>query len=142
MEEYRETGKKALGTVLNKVNNINIIENNIYKISENNIIKYNNYIYEIIGDILNDTKLTDILKNIKEKKIGWNHEQFNEIYNYIKEQDEFLENPFEIEEGIFQCMKCNSKKVFSYSKQSRSGDEATSVYCQCANCKQKWVANS
>jgi DNA-directed RNA polymerase subunit M/transcription elongation factor TFIIS len=141
MEEYRELGKQALNTVLTKEQNITIIENNIYKISDNNEENYKKYLYEVIGDILNNIKLSDILKNIKETKLGWEHKEYQEICDYFKEQDEFLENPFQIEEGIFQCMKCNSKKVFSYSKQSRAGDEATSVYCQCANCKQKWMAN-
>lgn len=141
MEEYRELGKQALNTVLTKEQNITIIENNIYKISNNDEENYKTYLYQVIGDILSNIKLSDILKNIKEIKVGWEHKEYQEIYEYFKEQDEFLENPFQIEEGIFQCMKCNSKKVFSYSKQSRAGDEATSVYCQCANCKQKWMAN-
>jgi DNA-directed RNA polymerase subunit M/transcription elongation factor TFIIS len=142
MEDVREIGKKALNTVLTKEQNITIIENNIYKNCDNDETKYKTILYQIIGDVLNNIKLSDILKNIKENKIEWEHNEYKDISNYLKEQDEFLENPFQIEEGIFECTKCNSKKVFSYSKQSRSCDEATTIYCQCSNCKQKWIANS
>ena len=54
------------------------------------------------------------------------------------EQDNFIIKPFEIEEGVLQC-KCGSKRVYSYSKQSRSADEPMSTYAQCMSCKSKWV---
>ena len=82
-------------------------------------------------------------KNIK---FGWTHKNFDEITIKIKEQNEFIKNPFEVEEGVFQCKAidpktgkiCGSRRVFSYAKQDRSCDEGTSVYCQCVACKAKW----
>lgn len=141
----REFGTLALQKVLNNKKNIDIIEKNIY-INSQNFEEYKRNIYQIIGDILQKEKINDILSNIKSKKIGWNHKNFDTFSNSIKEQNDFIMNPFEIEEGVFTCKSinpenglfCGSKRVFSYSKQDRSCDEGTSVYAQCFVCKSKW----
>lgn len=90
--------------------------------------------------------LYQALYDSKSKKFGWKHSNFTEITNKILEQNEFIKNPFEVEEGVFQCKAidpktgkiCGSRRVFSYAKQDRSCDEGTSVYCQCVACKAKW----
>ena len=90
--------------------------------------------------------LYQALYSPKTKKFGWHHENFTEIRDKIQEQNEFIKNPFEVEEGVFQCKAidpktgkiCGSRRVFSYAKQDRSCDEGTSVYCQCVACKAKW----
>ena len=64
--------------------------------------------------------------------------QNNDLMNEEIEQDNFIENPFEIEEGVLEC-KCGSKRVFSYQKQSRSADEPMSTYATCVACKNKWI---
>lgn len=51
---------------------------------------------------------------------------------------DFLECP-QVEEGMFQCSKCKSKKIFTMSKQTRSGDEAITVFARCSECKNGWV---
>ena len=38
----------------------------------------------------------------------------------------------EIEEGVMECTKCGSKKTYSYTKQTRGGDEATTVFAICS----------
>ena len=109
MSSYRTTGKSALNIVLNKETNINMIEKYVFETSKNqtddneqleNIYIQN--IYQIVGDISRGVKLKDILSNIKNGKLGWEHSAFNEIKNRINEQDGFIENPFQVEEGIFQ----------------------------------------
>ncbi|QIH04916.1 transcription elongation factor S-II [Dasineura jujubifolia toursvirus 2a] len=52
----------------------------------------------------------------------------------------FLECP-EVDEGMFECRKCKSKKIFTMSKQTRSGDEATTVFARCSQCKFGWIVN-
>ena len=141
--ELRNKGKKALGTVLKEEKNIDILEkhiyNNTFKKNHLTIIEnYNDNLYQVIGDILNEKKLKDILDDIKKNKFGWEHSSFEEMGNFIKEQNDFLQNPFEVEEGVFQCKACGSKRVFSYCKQDRSSDEGMSVYAQCIACKTKW----
>ncbi|CCA61439.1 hypothetical protein AV955_gp082 [Diadromus pulchellus ascovirus 4a] len=52
----------------------------------------------------------------------------------------FMDCP-EVEEGMFTCSACGSKKIYTTSKQTRSGDEATTVFAQCTQCKKGWVVN-
>ena len=135
----RNHGRDALGTVLNIPGNIKIIEKYIYEVSndgQNIEHDYKRNLYQIIGDVITKKKLEDLLKNIKQKKIGWNHSSFDFARSQMEEQDDFIENPFEVEEGVIDC-KCGSKRVFSFSKQSRSADEPMTTYAQCVQCNAK-----
>jgi len=158
IENVLSKGENAIQDILNK-KNINYDINNIKTINSllNNIIKnelnnnnnnnnnnnkydelYFNYIYQIIGDILQNKSLNIIIEDIKLNKIGWEHTTYSKTAARIKEQNDFICNPFEVEEGVFQCKKCETRRVFSYSKQDRASDEGTSVYCFCMVCKSKW----
>lgn len=109
-------------------NNLNKNRNEIYKIM----------IYEILHKYFENSDNNYIYELLKNGNFYWNDICFSDISSQMKEQDDFIENPFEIEEGVLQCKKCNSKRVFSYTKQDRSCDEGTSVYAQCVVCKSKW----
>jgi len=148
--DVRVEGCSALHTVLSKEQNIRILEKYVYEISEsespeNTDETYRQHIYQVIGDILEGSKLSAILENIKTGHLGWKHPHFSEWQMRMDEQDDFIENPFEVEEGVLECRKvlengqmCGSKRVFSYSRQDRSSDEGTSVYAQCAKCGNRW----
>jgi DNA-directed RNA polymerase subunit M/transcription elongation factor TFIIS len=144
-QESRDTSKNALKTVINIEKNVDIIEKNIYKIinsledSSDKDSIYKDIIYQIIGDIVNKKNIKDILQSIKDNKIGWNHGSFENIKFRQNEQDEFIVNPFEVEEGALECKKCGSKRTFSYSKQVRSCDEPMTTFAQCISCKAKWT---
>lgn len=138
---FRERGKSALKTVLTNAQNIDTFEKYIYEYSlkfEDFEFIYLQTIYEIINDISAHAKLKDILQNIKSNKLGWQNVFFKTMIEDEIDQDNFLKNPFEIEEGVLEC-NCGSKKVFSYQKQSRSADEPMSTYATCVTCKAKWV---
>lgn len=145
--DYRTKGKNALNTILKETKNIDMIEKNIFSTissldSKDNEINYCNTIYEIIGDLLRKEKLKNILTNIKENKLGWNHGFYAEWQNQIEEQDKFIETPFLVEEeGVIECKKCKSKRVFYYQRQVRSSDEGFSLFCTCVKCGQKWREN-
>lgn len=144
-QESRDTSKNALKTVINIEKNVDIIEKNIYKIinsledSSDKDSIYKDIIYQTIGDIVNKKNIKDILQSIKDNKIGWNHSSFENIKFRQNEQDEFIVNPFEVEEGALECKKCGSKRTFSYSKQVRSCDEPMTTFAQCISCKAKWT---
>ena len=137
-KKTRDTGKKVLKTVIKHTKNIDIIEKNIYKISTD-VDLYNNILYQVVGDIINKKPIKDVLKTIKIGKVGINHEVFDDIKHLISEQDDFIVNPFEVEEGVTQCKKCESNRVFTYSKQVRSCDEPMTTFAQCVKCKSKWT---
>ena len=78
---------------------------------------------------------------ILQHKLGWNHKQFQNHKKIQQEQDDYILNPFEVEEGVVQCPKCKSFKVFSVAVQTRSADEPTTTMAQCTQCKYKWSQN-
>ena len=135
----RDQGKKTLKTVLNIDKNIEIIEKTIYGIAGDDENKYKSIIYDVVGDIISKRNLKDILKSVKDMKIGWEHTSLDNIKFRQKEQDEFIVNPFQVEEGALECKKCGSKRTFSYSKQVRSCDEPMTTFAQCIACKSKWT---
>lgn len=146
IESFREIGKNALKCSLNNEKNIAVLEKNIYEIANKKIdhdnLKetYFRYIYEILGDINDGKKLTDILNNVKTEKIGWNHESLSKLCDDEFEQDSFIIKPFEVAEGIAVC-KCGSTRVYSFSKQCRSSDEPVTTFNECLQCKSKWSHN-
>tara|TARA_B100000686_G_scaffold343656_1_gene424877 strand:- start:2884 stop:3306 length:423 start_codon:yes stop_codon:yes gene_type:complete len=138
MKEFRKNGKKILALVLKNKKNITAFERLVYKKSNKNLQEYNDMIYQLCHDIENKISLQTLADRFKNEEFLFNHPAFLEIQNLLKEQDEFTVNPFEIEEGVLQCNKCNSQKTFSYTLQTRSSDEATTVFACCAQCGAKW----
>ena len=135
----REIGKQCLSKCLTNKKNITLFETAIYNISKQNNNKYLDIIYNICGDILKKKKsLKKIFNELKLEKYSFKTEEFDHIRKEQKEQDDFVENPFEVSEGVLEC-KCGSNKTISYPLQTRSGDEKTSVYVCCVQCGKKWV---
>lgn len=135
-EINREYGENALRTVLNIEKNIKILETAIY----NNYPTYEAYtdiIMTVIEQIKQSHKLKDILQNIKNKTLGLNSQVFNPTKIVLEEQQSFLDNPFEVNEGVLEC-RCGSKKTISFTKQTRGGDEGTSVFAKCTECGKSW----
>tara|TARA_Y100001970_G_C14124169_1_gene797991 strand:+ start:426 stop:830 length:405 start_codon:yes stop_codon:yes gene_type:complete len=97
-----------------------------------------NTLYEVVIDLSKKIDLKSILSKIKNNQYAWKHNNFLNIQNEIKEHDNFILCPFEVDEGVLECNKCGSKKTFSYSKQTRSGDESTTVFATCVICKSSW----
>ena len=152
---YREKGKAAFASVLKQEQNIRIIEKHIYEISGKNVNVnqdedelekiYISNIYQIIGDLLNGKKLKDVIDEIKTSNLGWNHSEFKQMQNMLDEQNDFIENPFAVEEGVLECKSrdengnvCGSKRVFSYQRQVRSADEPMTTFASCCRCGTKW----
>ena len=138
LTEAREYGKKALSTVLTIEKNIEVLERNLFEQYGTTKESYNRVVMQTIGDITRGEKLGDILKAIKGEKYGWDHTQYQEAFERLEEQDDFIMNPFHVEEGVLEC-KCGSRKVFSFSKQTRSADEPMTTYAECVACNAKWT---
>jgi transcription elongation factor S-II len=149
---YREEGTNALSTVLKQEQNVRIIEKHIYDTSNKHCTDeeyieeiYRHNLYQTIGDILDGNKLSDMVSNIKHSKLGWNHFTFKDMQNMLDEQNDFIENPFAVEEGVLECKSrdkdgvlCGSKRVFSYQRQVRSADEPMTTFASCCKCGTKW----
>lgn len=153
---HRKTGRLSLQAVLKREQNVKIIENKIHlcvqKCIDTNtsneamVEMYNDFIFGVIGDILSKMKLSDILKNIKPSKLGWSHPCYNDMKLRIDEEDDFIEHPFDVEEGVLECRAiiektgkiCRSKRVYSYTKQVRGSDEPMTTFATCCACNKKW----
>jgi len=141
----RQKGIKALSSVLKSEKNCQMFEKIIYNLcsKEDSVeceLKYNWYIYQVVGLLLQDIgNMKMYFGDVKAKKIGWNSTTFDSVRSKIVEHDEYLVKPFDVVEGVAQCGKCGSKKTWSIAKQMRSGDEGTSTISRCVECGNHWV---
>jgi len=97
--------------------------------------------YELLTEIQCHHQPSLLLEMMSQKHILWNHNHFTSIQSRFQEQDDFIENPGEIEEGLFECRKCKSRRTFSFSKQTRRSDEGTTVFVRCAECQTTFKMN-
>ena len=144
---FRINGKNMLNKHFSEVNiNIDELEKAIFDIttlesalqSKDKVEDYNNLLYEIIGDKLNNYSSNDIVQRINKKKVHWKHPIFENIKDYLDEQDEIIVKPFEVSEGCIDCHKCGSNKIFLFQKQVRSADEGMTTFATCSQCGSKW----
>jgi DNA-directed RNA polymerase subunit M/transcription elongation factor TFIIS/DNA-directed RNA polymerase subunit H (RpoH/RPB5) len=102
--------------------------------------EFTDIIYQIVTDLQSSaTDIETVLSDLTSEKVRWEHKQFETEKSSLLEQDDFIETPFELEEGMIECNRCGSKKVYTYSKQVRSGDEGYTTFAECINCKLKWT---
>lgn len=67
---------------------------------------------------------------------------FNSHREYEKLEFDTIECPFEVVEGIDICFKCKSQKIIKLEVQTRSADEAMSIFLVCVQCKNRWSRNN
>jgi len=139
MKKLRKNGRECLQDILQDKKSVKMLEKKIYKLSNKNISTYKNIIFQLCNDLNDGEDIKNLLIKIQNNELLFNHSSFSLIKKELDEQDDFITNPFEIEEGVLQCNKCDSRKTFSYPLQTRSGDEKTSVFACCAQCGAKWV---
>ena len=134
---YRTLGKQVLSNYIKNSKNVNVIENKINKVTCNQD-EYKSLILEIVNVKRNGSSSKCIMDILKQGYFLDNRKEYVEFRAKIEEHDGFLVKPFEVEEGVLECGKCGSNKTISYTKQTRSGDESTSVFALCYECNNKW----
>lgn len=137
---FRDHAKNALRLKLSKEDNITVFEKYLYQMYGDDEVTYTHNVYQVVHDLENKDNMSQILSDIKNGLYGWNHKSLTTYRDIECEQDAFIIQPFEIIEGIVDC-KCGSKRVYSFSKQTRSGDESITTFNECLVCKNKWVYN-
>lgn len=137
MEELQQSLKKYFG----KQKNIDYIlrktdgEDQAFKIYE---------ILCMINDPKNKNldKLAQVIVYLKNDQLMWSNPTFDFEKMRMNEEDEFRACPYELSEGVLTCGKCGSKKIYSFSKQTRSMDEPMTVFGLCSKCGHKWCEGS
>lgn len=100
-------------------------------------------VYEDLEDFTDPDKVEKYIREVIMKEgLGWNHKTFKTFKKTQQEQDDYILNPFEAEEGVVQCKKCKSWKVYSISVQTRAADEPMTTVSQCTVCKTRWSQNA
>lgn len=110
----------------------NYIDDILSDTEKKNLLYY--YIYELQVEWNIIPKLDELYDWIKSNKIGYYNDVFKDHRICIEEEDNFIENPPQVEEGVIECKRCKSLRTISFNKQTRSGDEATNVFVRCSEC--------
>lgn len=79
-------------------------------------------------------KVEDFFSIIRHKRFAYDHPNFEKVKRVVKEEEDYIMNPPVISEGVIQCKKCKSKRTFSFDKQTRSSDEAVTIFVRCVDC--------
>jgi len=142
--EDRQRVVKSITTILSSKTkspdkNADVIEKSIYSLSECVLIKYKSLSLETLC-LLRTFKMKDVLNAIKVGS-GLDSESFEKFKTNLLEQDTFLSQPLDVQEGVLNCSKCGSKKTFSYSKQIRRSDEGMTTFVLCSVCNHKFRIN-
>ena len=108
----------------------------IMKIS--NVDRSREYAFAMSQFLLDeDVQLREL--RIKEGKVGWLHPDLQNDVMDVDEMRDYIKSPLEVEEGVIECNRCKSKRVFSYQKQTRGCDESSTTFAQCAKCGKQWT---
>jgi DNA-directed RNA polymerase subunit M/transcription elongation factor TFIIS len=73
-----------------------------------------------------------------EKKFIFSLPVFEEQKIIKNSQIEKRKNGIKYSISDIECRKCHKKKVFEYSKQTKSGDEGMTTFYKCMMCKAAW----
>ena len=93
------------------------------------------HLYKLKSLNINNRLKTGLIDTIVPKTIAFltPQELYPSFYAHTKEL-----SPEDVEDGLFQCKKCMSKKTTYYSLQTRSADEPMTNFITCVVCKNRW----
>ena len=90
-----------------------------------------------IGEVNNDSIQSHKLAFMTHQEL--NHERWAELIDAKSKRDK---NKFEVNmeaaTDTFTCRKCKGNKCTFYTQQTRSCDEATTIFVQCILCNNRW----
>ena len=151
MEEYRNLCKKICDDFIDKKLSQKI-ENELYNYANEDIFRYKTkmkYIFEIVhpkSKVYNKS----IIDKLKKKKITPYELVNNQPWElYIDKWKDFVEEQNKTDKIIidktpiftttqFTCSKCKNNECKTYSLQTRSADEPTTIFVNCIKCNNTW----
>lgn len=96
---------------------------------------YTDLSYQVLGKLIeldDGLVLDDLIIFIKDEKWDSIHKE-RETYT-----DTMTYDNYDVEEGIYECGKCKSRKTKHYSLQLRRSDEPSTIFITCLSCGEKW----
>ena len=146
INQARELATKTLGDLL-PGHLVSKVDKVILAYSNGDVAIYNNEMYNIFGVATTvhagaiceqeiDAFLDDLAKNVTGVEM--------KCFEKYREQERIDNMKYDIQidvaDGAVSCSKCGSSKVFQQHKQTRSADEATTIFYTCANkdCRKRW----
>jgi len=151
MEDERTLGKKIFEEFINKKCS-NEIEQILYDYSDNNKNKYIiklKYLFELINPKSKIYKKS-IVDKLKTKKLSYNNFIYYKPWELCSEQWKLIIEEQNKTDKIvmdktptftttkFTCSKCKNNECKTYSLQTRSADEPTTIFVNCIKCDNTW----
>lgn len=129
----QKLSKKKAENVEKSIYNYSIKYASTHEIDKtwNNV--YFNHIYKLKFCEILDNLNEELINDIESKKISSSSIAF---ITQNEDDEDVPENV--VDDGIFQCRKCGSKKTTYYSLQTRSADEPMTNFITCIKCKNRW----
>ena len=150
--EIRKKISDCLELKIHSAKNVKTIEKSIYNASIRSsnrkniklnssefISEYLSIGYDFYGKFeLGNLKLlrSELINN----QLMWESTLYSEFKNEEMLRYDRIEKPehLNIEEGVLECSGCKCKRIHTYSQQTRSADESTTIFCTCIKCGNKW----
>jgi len=122
------------------------IDNAVFVYTRGDVQQYNKQIYNLYGIVsasCNNKTQSDIislLDDLERGCVGVDMSHFEKFREQQQIDDSKYDIDVDVADGAVSCSKCGSSKVFQHHKQTRSADEATTIFYTCANkaCTKRW----
>ena len=100
---------------------------------------YAQHAYEKVGELREGGDKKQILEDIRKNNTGFDSSCFSKIKNDSEIDAKIITEGMKIKKGDIPCKnsKCKSTETYYYSQQTRSADEASSIYLICVSCGSK-----
>ena len=145
-KDLRNETLDFLSNYMKHKSNRDTIEKEIYNQSLINNVFNKDYYISLLNTFIIDlvqNGLKTAYDNLLNKKLSWNHPEFEEVKEYENKEVAKRLNPPKVQEGIFECKKCGGKQTQSYEVQLRRADEPATIFVECVNpkCRNSWKIN-
>ena len=111
--------------------------------SNGDVSIYNRAMYNIFGVATMDDceqEIENFLNDLAKNVSGVDMKCFEKYREQQRIDNMKYDIQIDVADGAISCFTCGSSKVFQQHKQTRSADEATTIFYTCANkdCRKRW----
>lgn len=150
----REYARQRFGTLLHDTSTGDALEQALYEFVERSLPNNNWDFFRF--RFLYKTKLVTLISNLQNEKSNLQQQLRNglpmtdlmllptsQFAPDMWKEIEFEETTASVEEGMLKCITCARNGVYAYNttyegRQTRSGDEATTIFALCKTCGKRW----